>query len=373
MKKIVIIDHEPYSQRRKDLFFIQRFIDEGYDIQVWDVSQYVFGNIHVNGTLDHESYVTKVSDGKQLEKLLSMSDINHTVFWIECLNNWKNRFLYRLLSNYKCKTLRIDLYANTVLHESKKSKLKRLFSRSFTKIVKGKWSLFAYNIYKRIYHIHEVDCYLSSSALVHRTGKINHPDYEKFRSMRSKAIVNGNYIVFCDTYFPFHPDLITFYNCKNLPDGKAYHATLQHFFDYLEATYKMPVIIAAHPKAAYSGCEFGNRKIIQGQTDNLVFHACMVVQHASNSISYVALGNKPVALITTNDYNQVIHLREHLALLASTLRKYVYNLDNDPFEQIEISTIADEVRKDYIYTYLTSPETEKLENWNIIQNAITSL
>lgn len=371
MHKIVIIDHEPFTQRRKDLFFIQNFIDEGFDIQVWDISQYIFGNIHINGMLNNEKYVTKIKTYKQLTEKLNNFDIDNTIFWVECLNSWRNRSLYRLLSQYRCYILRVDLYANTNLYESPWKRMQRICSKSIYKIIKEKIYSVAYSLYKRAYKIEDFKRYLSSSALVNRTDIINHPDYEKFRFNKNIPIINTDYIIFCDTYFPFHPDLTVYYNCKNLPDGKSYQTTLKHFFDYLENVYKMPVIIAAHPKANYKGNEFGNRQIIQYHTDNLVLNSKMVIQHASNSISYAVLKNKPVAFITTNDYNNVRHLKRNLALLASTLGKEAYNLDKTQFEKIKITPIDDVKRKQYIYTYLTSVSTENLKNWEILKTIVS--
>lgn len=373
MHKIVIIDHEPFTQRRKDLFFIQNFIDEGFDIQVWDISQYFFGRIHVHGMLDDQIYLREIKDFEQIKSLLSCTDISHTIFWLEYFDVWKNRSLSRILSDFHCYTIRVDLFANSNLYEPFTSKLQRLFSSSFGKIFKNRMLNIAYKLYKKIYNIKDVNRYLSSSALVHRTDIINHPDYERFRSNNNPPIIQGEYIVFCDTYFPYHPDLVTFYNCKNLPDGRAYQNTLKCFFDYLEDKYKMPVIIAAHPKADYEGGEYGNRRIIQNNTDNLVLNSNIVVQHASNSVSYAILKNKPIVFVTTDDYDRVLHLKNRLALLASILGKIVYNLDAVSFDEITISSIEQNLREHYIYTYLTSPQIENKTNWEILKEIIIQI
>lgn len=373
MKKIVIIDHEPYSQRRKDLFCVNNFINEGYLLEIWDVSKYVFGDIHVNGEINEE-FVLKVCTYSELEKLFAIQDFKNTIFWVECMNSWKTRSLYYLLSKYRCKTIRVDLYANTNLREPLKCKLNRLFSKLFFKIISGKLYSFIYSLYKKSRSIRDYNCILSSSSLVYRTGKINHPDYERFRKeSNNQPILENGYIVFCDTYFPFHPDLKTFYECKNLPDGKRYHNSLKRFFDYIESKYKIPVVIAAHPKAQYLGNEFGERKIIFGHTDNLVINAKAVIQHASNSISYAILKNTPVILITTIEYEQVPHLSQRLKLLGSIVNLPVYNIDTVHFDEIIIQPFSENVREDYIYTYLTSPETKNLNNWEIIKLNVEKL
>lgn len=373
MKKIVIIDHEPYSQRRKDLFFIQNFIESDFDLQVWDISQYVFKGIHVNGNLEGEEYVHKLDCLKQIESLLEITDIKNTVFWMECGSSWETRKLYRLLSYYNCYMIRIDLYGNTILSESEFSKFKRLFSKSFGRIIKGKINIVLYLIYKKLFHIKSVNKYLSSSLISNRTDKINHPDYEKFKFKHNQPILDKDYIVFCDNYFPYHPDLRSFNKCRNLPDGHAYQATLRCYFDYLESYYGMPVVIAAHPKSDYKGDEFGDRKIIMNQTCSLVLYANKVILHASNSISYAILKNKPLAFITTKDYNNIAFLKQRLYLLASSFNHKVYNLDNTPFDKIDIVPVDEELRKNYIYTYLTSEETKDKRNWDILKKVIEDI
>lgn len=371
MGKIVIIDQEPYTTRRKELFFISEFIEFGYSVEVWDVSEYVFGTKYSNESIE---YVKKIQNYKQLEKLFEVQDYNNTVFWVECINNWNTRKLYNALSKYNCKTLRVDLFANSALKEPLLFKLKRIYASSYSTLIEGKIYSLMYSFYRKINNIKGFDCYLSSSALVDRTGKINHPDYEKFiNSLNEPPIINSKYFVFIDTYFPFHPDLIYYYKCKNLPDGKKYHKSLRNYFDYIESKFKIPVVIAAHPKAKYQGNEFGTRRVIYGQTDNLVINSQGVIQHASNSISYVILKNIPITLITTQDYENVSHLSSRLKLLASLLRHPVYNIDSVGYDKIQFAPFSDDVISDYVYTYLTSLETKSKRNIEIIQRHIDAL
>lgn len=371
MRKIVIIDHEPYTTRRKELFLVSEFIELGYSVEVWDVSEYVFGIKYSSESIE---YVKKIQNYNQLAELFEVQDCNNTVFWVECINNWDTRKIYNALSKYNCKTLRVDLFANSVLKESLVRKFTRLFSSSFYTIVESKAYSFLYLLYRKVNNIKGYDCYLSSSALAHRTGKINHPDYEKFlATLKEPPVINGDYFVFIDTYFPFHPDLISFYKCKNLPDGTRYHNSLRNYFDYIESKFKIPVVIAAHPKAKYNGNEFGTRKIIYGHTDNLVINSKCVIQHASNSISYVILRNIPVTFITTKDYESVNHLSSRLKLLASLLGHSVYNIDLVKYDEIKFTSSSDDIVTDYIYTYLTSIETKDKYNFDIIRQTIDDL
>ena len=57
-KNIVLIDHEPYSTRRRKLFYIDELISAGYNVAVWDVSQFVFPGMKVTDEIT-ENYLKK--------------------------------------------------------------------------------------------------------------------------------------------------------------------------------------------------------------------------------------------------------------------------------------------------------------------------
>ena len=51
----------------------------------------------------------------------------------------------------------------------------------------------------------------------------------------------------------------------------------------------------------------------------------------------------------------------------------IYNLDHQNYEGIKFSKIEESRRKKYIYTYLTSPETQDLHNFDIITSVFKGL
>lgn len=376
-KNIVLIDHEPYSTRRRKLFYIDELISAGYNVAVWDVSQFVFPGMKVTDEIT-ENYLKKLYTLENLKESLNNIDIDDTIFFVECVDNWKTRKVFALLSKYKCVTIRMDLYANTIIKETLSQKLKRFLSSCFFKIIRGKIFFIAKKLYNKRHHI-QFPCYfLSSSAIVNRTHAINHPDYEQYKFLPHPPVIKGEYIVFLDTYFPYHPDLKHFYqfNSNNITAcAKKYHDSLNNFFSFLEKKYKMPIIIAAHPKSEYTGKEFWGREIIKYQTNNLVTNASLVVMQTSNSISYVALANKPIVFILTDASNQIPRYKYATQTLAQLFDKNVYNIDKmkNNFSEIDYSPLDEKKRQSYIYTYLTSKETENSKNIDIIKSFLKQL
>lgn len=372
MKDFVLVDHEPFTKRRRELFYIQELKDSGINIQVWDISQYCYPSISIVDTIDTETYVIKVFSLDQLENLIRNTNTANTAFFLEFFREWRNRKILKLFSNHLYYTVRMDLFANTMLRTTFKQRILMILSKPILPTVKNRFKSLLFECYKKYYHIQREKCYLSSSSIVLRTGKINHPDYEKYRFLAHKRLIEGDYIVFCDIYFPLHPDY-KYFDGFNFSDGTEYHQTMCRFFDYMEDQYKMPVVIAAHPKADYEGGEFGARQIIKYQTDNLVYYATSVVMHNCNSVSYSILANKPIAFISTDEYEAVPDITFYsLKLLASTLGKEVYNLDKDDLSLVQPSNIREDIRRKYIYSYLTSQETENKRNTSIICSLLST-
>lgn len=376
-KNIILIDHEPYSIRRKKLFYIDELISIGYNIIVWDISQFIFPGMKVTDEIT-ESYLKKLYTLKDLDKSLNNTNIDDTIFFVECVNNWRTRKVFLLLSKYNCVTIRMDMYANTIIKECLTQKLKRFLSDSLFKIIRGKILLIAKKIYNKYHHINFPCYYLSSSAITNRTHKLNHPDYEQYKFLPHHSVVKGEYIVFLDTYFPYHPDLKHFYqfNSNDIAAcAKRYHDSLNNLFSFLEEKYKKPVIIAAHPKSEYTGKEFEGRKIIKYQTNNLVTNSSLVIMQTSNSISYVALANKPIIFIQTDASNQIPRYKYATQALAQLFNKNTYNIDKmkNNFFEIDCSLLDDDKRQSYIYTYLTSKETENCKNIDIIKSFLKQL
>lgn len=371
MKKLILIDHELYTKRRKEIFMIDAFIKSGFNVEIWDISNIVYPNIKYPDELQ-DKIVRKLININDLNKRLSLCNIKDTIFIVECLDIWDNRKIYRLLSEYNCYTIKIDLYANTVLKETYKEKISRLFSSTFFSIINGKIKYTFLSLYKKVYKIKSFDKILSSSSIVYRTDKINHPDYESYiQEMNDKPIIEGNYIVFCDISFPDHPEFVSLY--KKRPSAIKYRKSLNIFFDFLEKKYNMPVIIAAHPKSNYDGEEFENRKIIKYKTGNLVINSSLVLQHFSNSVSYCILANKPVIFFITEDMKELKQSIQYMNLLSKTLGKETINIDKDDLDKLDINTITEEYREQYIYTYLTSLETKDKNNFNIIRGILETL
>lgn len=365
MKKIVLIDNEPFTKRREQLFYINRLIADGFSVQIWDASPFFPAD---NNLVDiiREDYIKRVYNTEELENLLTTIDIPSTFFivesaWIDC-----SRPIYRILKKHKCFIARFDFYSNVIQFSSRKwgqrgvlrivyHICKYLNNQLKTTIKKYKW----YGI--------KFDVYLSPKKTEGVTGGINHPDYNDYKFKMEAPIIKKKYIVFCDQYFPLHPDILRFTSNVN---AARYYSQMRVLFDYIEEETGLPIIIACHPKSNYSGQEFGDRTMIKYQTRNLVVNSEKVIFHTTNSLSYSVMANKEVLCVYTDDFKSYPAGYQLLSGIKKVLGIHTYNLDSVNLSDIYFEKYNKELRESYIYNYLTTKETENIDNYYTIKNII---
>ncbi len=373
MKKFILIDHEPWTLRRKELYY-DLFADAGVSLTVWDLSKWLHPGLNNPNMIVNEDYLIRVSNEREFKELLDKENPDSTIIVEEVFRNWNNRRVYRDLSERGYNTIKLELYGHATLIQKPAKFLKDLKLSRIPGIIRRRIESIAFKWYISVHKIRKPLRLLSSNSFLWRTDAINHPDYEKFRFGAHRDIIGENYIVFCDIYFPLHPDLFHFCKIKSKVDVEKYRSEMRKYFDYIEKRYDMPVIIAAHPKSDYKGAEFGNRKIIKYETDNLVNHASMMVLHVSGALSYGILNDLPLAFVETEDYLRIGTNERYLKNLANRiLGMPFYNLDKDNLDKIEFRKVDPNLRKEYIYTYLTSEDTENIRNQDLLRKILQSL
>lgn len=368
MRKIIIVCHDPLTNKIKSNFYIDNFIQQGFFVEYWDVSQYVSPGIVLADQIKGD-FIKKFDLLTEIENSLKKEDLLHTVFVVEVQDNWKNRFLYKLLSDYQCYSIRIDMYGNTALKISLVQKLKSMQFRRLLEMFRNQLEMKRLEKFKKVNHIKSFEAVFSSSVVFENRIPINHPDYERY--IDDPEIKDDNYIVFLDIYYPLHPDIVYRMNLKGVVTEK-YQLSLKQFFDRVEKQYEKNVIIAAHPKSEYKGNEFGNRKIVKGITELLVKNSSMVFLHYSNSISYVVLYDKPMAFISNDEFNKGCTLRNTQRKWAAIFNLPIINIDRD-FNMLTMSKLDRNIRNEYIYSYLTSKAIEKQHNFPILLGYISGL
>lgn len=365
MKKFVIVEHEPLTQRLAQIWNIDALLERGVQVEYWDLSELIYPERIISGQIPH-SCRRHISTLSELNDALDKASIDQTIFALELFPIWENRRIIKAFQDRNARCIKIDLYANTSLPLSRKERLENFFRPGFLKrgINSILWKIYSRKKLRPVYEFH-----VSSAKSANPKYHIHHPDYEAYM-LEGQAKVDKPYILFVDVFYPLHPDH-DFANKVTAEWVESYRNLMRSFFDFLEKKYEMPVVIAAHPKAKYSGEEFGNRSIFSGMTGNLVKYASMVVSHESNSLSYISIADKPVAFVYPHSYITHKYSLNYINKLAQFCGKQAYDLNETPFNEIQIETIPPQIRNNYLESFITTPHIVSMTNADIFFKLLT--
>ena len=177
-------------------------------------------------------------------------------------------------------------------------------------------------------------------------------------------------IVFLDQNLPFHSD---FKVLKRKPPvtPEVYFSALRKFFDELEKTLGMPVIIAAHPRANYSDGNdyFGGRKLICGQTLPLVCQSSLVLTHHSTAVNIAVMARRPVLVLTSKQLEATEGAT--INLIAKNLGTRPVNIDCPypgwPGWNEHLLEFDNAAYTAYFNKYIKEPGSPNLPFWQILE------
>jgi len=293
--KVIIIDHEPFSDRKKDHYYIEQFLLENEEVEYWDVSGALVYNKHVTYSYrKNEKYVRIFTDYKTLLKSIDELDVKTTTIILEAFFRKGTHQLFRKIRGRGIKWVRVNYYHNPTSILGDRLTLNQKINKAFNlKFIWGKINRLILNQKKYA----TPDLLFLTGAMGTDDNKILSIDffdveeYQKLEIMGENTICKKPYIVFLDIMFSNHPDFQRL--GVTTIDGGEYFKKMRSFFDKIEKRFNMPVVIASHPKANYNK-EFGDRMILKDVTGQLVKDSELVITHGSLSISYALLASKPL-------------------------------------------------------------------------------
>lgn len=372
MNKVVYINYQPLTSKYFTDYYLDKCIDNGINVEYWDVSKWFFPDSDLPSNFDYEN-VKHINCKSELKKCLSQQYIKSTLFITNITYEFRVIQLFRSLTSYNC-TLGFFARGMFPMPESNiSSKLKLIFSLNFKRIIdalKNRLSI-ALKKYKKIKAYDFVFRAGSEGGVTIGFGshldlqtakitEINYFDYDNYLDLLSNSKETENdYCVFVDQYLAYHPD-IAICGLENVnPD--IYYSELNNFFDFIEKKYNIEVVIAAHPKAEKYQVDnpFSGRKIMFGKTSELVKDSKFVFTHHSTAISYPILFKKPVFFLNSMELKRAMpDLYDLTDFLADYLATDVICFD-DFDKNLDLNLIIDDkIYNDYKYKFLTSKQSE---------------
>lgn len=194
-------------------------------------------------------------------------------------------------------------------------------------------------------------------------------DYDIFLDIdKKKNVFSEKYIVFVDQNLAFHSD-IKFLKLNQVVSAEKYYKSLELFFQKLESLYGLKLIIAAHPRSNYDLFPniFSGRDVIKGNTPELIKCCSHVIMHASTSVSFAILWNKPISFVTTDEISDSFFFI-NIEMNAKLFSKKIINIDNYNTDEIRQSfndKLNPELYSKYKNEFIFHPNSPNKFFWEI--------
>ncbi len=371
-RSIVIIDHEPYRSFKRQHFFMDEFRQAGYEVRFWSLNRalaYTAGAPYLN----HETAPDVWYPSNREELLRKLETLPHgTVFIAELVFRAETLYLFRALKRQRGIVLRIDYFGtlSSVFYLRKKWTA-RLAGLNATRLAG-----IGVRLLNRLFHWYDPLCEFRSGQKGANPGRkvFSVTYFDVYTNEKAGApLIDRPYVVFLDVFITGHPDFISIHGRqkKDLLPAVAYFRKMNAAFSRIEEQTGYEVVIAAHPKAAYTD-EFGHRRVLFNQTATLVKHAAFVLTHYSLASSFAVLNSKKVVLLYPEEfldpgsffhqiYISMKHIREELgAELICTDRPFslqrAYPVPVDAYERF---------KKNYLFS-----DRYPLPNFQIVHEKI---
>jgi hypothetical protein len=375
ISQVVYLTQTPFSIRDCERFGVDIFFKHGIDVRVLDVTSYLDKYV-ANNYISEESkfsYVEKFDSFVKIKKYILETPENTVFISFIGESDMKSLKILNLLSKNN-KEFGIAL-TGSLPRLSKKSNIltrikllniktiKRLLFKAFYVFFFSKWKYTfviasgeeSFEIIKQKY---EGSYVIKGHAF----------DYDLYLDNKEDTnIENKDYAVFLDEFFPFHPDYMrSGIDYSGFAD--EYYVKLSNVFSYIEKTFDLEVIIAAHPRSNYENLPnyWDGRKFIKGNTINLVKNSKMCLLHASTSINFAVLYNIPTIFITMSEVKKS-NLEAVLEAMATELDSKIVDLDSSyNIDEINYNKVR---YKKYVNKYIKSTKSINLNNWELLYNS----
>lgn len=377
--RVIILDHEPFHERKINHYFINDFLSQGYEVEYWalcDILPYMKrAKFQYRGESDFVKYIVSMND---LFSRLELLDPNGDLLIVEVWFLFNTRNIFRRIKSKGLKWIKIDYYLNPTKSLESPSSLMSKFKGLdlnifFNKVINWGFS----RLLKQEYAIPDI-FYLTGQShqyapIAREVVALDYFDVLEYKKRKADPpLLQYSYIVFLDIMLLDHPDIIML-GKKNVISKSAYYISINEVFDKIEKCTGLPVIIASHPKATYKD-EFGKRLVIANKTAELVIHSNMILTHGSLSISYALLSKKPIVYLYLERY--FMHDEFLKSIYEGMLRGKTHFGAAVISENFDCSSLSLEVNVDKYIEYLSQyfcKNNNAIDNFNIVENGILKL
>lgn len=373
MKKVVVLVENNFTARDHERFGISIFERYGFIVEIWDITPLTNPKLFISSNdRVYENHIIFYSYSKIVKRLrkLNLLDLIITFFSF----SYKHHRILRAITKFKLRycvprlgVVPAPIYNNNFIRMinvlKNNSLLELLLNNIYKRILRKISRIKSPNIYL-LSGEKSFDLCLSNGEGVH-TRYIWGAALDYSHYLKNRATSN-QHIVFLDEYEPFHPDFKIF-KCKPLSPFPYYHELNSTFLRF-EEKFQIPVVVAAHPRSEYEKHPkyFEERRVVRGQTVDLIRNAKLVLAHTSTAIQMAILYKKPIILLTSNEMNQTYKKNIFPAYTSRELCLPIINMSNGSFVIPNIDTISDKGYEEYICNYVKTKNAPGQSAWETL-------
>lgn len=382
INKIIYLIATPFNQRDYKRFGVDVFVNDGFEVYVWDLSPFLYRGFAVP---------PDPIDFKNLIKFDSFDDVAASLrkekkksFVISLLPYGHNTYkIFRVMSKSKIKySIRANAYPAGEKNKSAKNLINRA-ARITPRKVMNRIRDLPMRLSGRLFKSESptfvffegAKSSIDKKRINHETQKVwaHSWDYDIYLNEKESGQSVTNTVVFMDSYLSFHPELLFLGVVWARAD--EYYPLLCKLFDYLEEKLASNVVIAAHPRSHYENQPdfFQGRKVVRGQSSELVKNAKLVILHGSASAYFPALYRKPMLFVMTDGLLKTDFARD-IRLFAACFGKAPVNISRELNIDLEDELIVDEKKyAKFENDFIKKKGSEELPYWQIVIKKIKSL
>ncbi len=391
MNKVVYLIEQPLSIWNYNRFGIQNWLDRGWNIEVWDLTQFL--NPVIFETFKNNNVEIKKFDGYipiSSESILKQqcSVVNKPAYYVDCIaNHSPHARIKKYLAQIGVTRIMSYLGFQPPLYSggSTSDKLvNRIIIRLGLLIKTG-----PVNAIKWI--INSVRMKLVSSSfkpgVIVVSGEKSIPknvssadivaahnlDYDLFLKLKdindSSELIKQPYAVFLDQDVCFHSDLLFEFDVPPVKPENYFPrlcTTLREISDSLGYS----LCVAGHPR---SPCKqkhsdyFEGIPVKYGVTAELIKNCSVVVCHNSTAIQLAVLFKKPLIFLTTEQLEQ-LDAGKHIPVMAAALGKSIIYIDQDTSDVNWVNELKIDYGKysDYKRNYVKMENSSEKPSWDIL-------
>ena len=380
IRTIIFILEAEFTPRDYDRFGVETLRSHGFQVKVWDISPVIHPEVHhpdsSSGSLSTGGLVRKFLHRKDIRDAIGLLDRSDLVL---CFIGYSlsTLFLYRSLSRKKIPYAvmvtnalpAVRRFTGTVRLDTPMKALRRMADF----LILRYYSLFGVEPAGICLYGGETSLRGIPYPVDIEEGKtvclpLHAFDYDTWLGMGNSATSPDEVFgVFLDGYDFYHLDLRRM--GEPIPPWvEIYFSNLRTFFDHVEKTLGVRIIVAAHPLSHYTAVQrthFGERKVIQGKTAELVKRCRFVIVHASTAVNLAVLFQKPIIFITDHNYEKY-PFGPYIEVMADELGKKLIYID----EPLDIDwgrelAVDKAVYYSYRRSYIKSEGSPDLPYWEI--------